>query len=234
MATLTWPAGIVPQTVAWHLEANTAAFTSPLTGAVQTVELPGARWVAEFTLPGLPSSGWRAWSAFVARLRGMAGRVYVPPFHARTGSTCARSGTTTAPTCDDATVTCDSTAYTVDAMTFSSLGTPRVDGASQSGNTLSTDGWEPAANIFNVGDFFHYATSAGQTLHMVTADVRADGSGAAALPVEPPIRTAPADNATIEIDAPTCIMRLADAASGAPSYQPGVFAGVAVSLREAF
>lgn len=234
MTILTWPSGIVPQSVTWHLEANTAAFTSPLTGETQTVELPGARWVAEFVLPALRAEQWRVWAAFVARLRGAAGRVYVPPFHVRTGSSARRAGTGSGVTFDSTAETFDSTAETFDDMTWTTLGTPRVNGAGQSGNTIATDGWTPAADIFNAGDFFHYATTAGRTLHMVVEATQAGGDGAATLTVEPPIRTAPADNALLEIDAPTCIMRLADGNAGTPSYQPGVFASVAVSLREAF
>ena len=234
MTTLTWPAGIVPQSVAWHLEANTATFTSPLTGATQTVELPGARWVADFTLPTLRADQWRAWSAFIARLRGVSGRVYVPPFHAKTGSTVARSGISSAPTCDSTAETVDSTDWTCDAMAFASLGTPRVAGGDQSGSVLLTDGWAGAAEVFNAGDFFHYDTSAGRTLHMVVEAATASGDGSAALTVEPPIRTAPPDNALLEIDAPSCIMRLADGNAGALSLQPGIFGSAAVALREAF
>lgn len=234
MSTLTWPSGIVPQAVTWHLEANTAAFTSPLTGATQTVELPGARWVAEFTLPPLPSARWRAWSAFLARLRGAAGRVYVPPFHAGAGSSAARSATGSGMTADSTAVTADSTAYTADDVTYSTLGTPRVRGGGQSGNALVTDGWSPGAEIFAAGDFFSYDTPAGRTLHLVTEDVIANVVGRAVLPIEPPIRTAPAAGTPLEIDSPSCIMRLADAGSGAPAYAPGVFASVSVSLREAF
>lgn len=234
MTTLTWPAGIVPQSVAWHLEANTATFTSPLTGATQTVELPGARWVADFSLPTLRADQWRAWAAFIARLRGQSGRVYVPPFHAKGGSSARRAGTGSGPTCDSTLVTCDSTTYTVDDMTWTTLGAPRINGAGQSGATLRTDGWTPGATIFAAGDFFSYDTSAGRTLHMVTAATIAEGDGSAALAVEPPIRTAPNDNAPLDIDAPSCVMMLADRNAGALSLQPGIFGSASVALREVF
>lgn len=234
MSMLTWPDGLRPASIAWRLEPNTAAFVSPLTGAVQTYELPGARWVADIELDLVSEVKWRAWTALHARLRGQAGRVRLPLFHVAAGSSCARSGATTAPTSDSTAVSVDSTAYTCDAMTFTSLGAPRVDGAGQSGAALDTDGWTPGADIFAAGDFFHYTTTAGQTLHMVVEAAIAGGDGRARLAIEPPIRTAPANDAALEIDAPTAVMMLADKMQGAPQFSPGVFAQVSVALREVF
>lgn len=234
MTTLAWPESIRPASIVWRLEPNTGVFQSPLTGAVQTYELPGARWVADLTLDMVRESTWRAWTALHARLRGQSGRVHVPLWHVAGGSSSARSATGSGLTADSTAVTADSAAYTTDDVTYASLGTPRVRGGGQSGSTLATDGWSPGADAFLAGDFFSYDTPAGRTLHMVTEAAIADGDGVAVLSIEPPIRTAPADNARLEIDAPTCIMHLADAATGAPAFSPGVFASVSVSLREAF
>lgn len=235
MSILTWPDAVRPATIAWHLRPNTSAFVSPLTGTVQTIELPGAAWVAEITLDFVTEAKWRAWTAFLARLRGQAGRAYVPPFHVGTGSSCARSATGSGLTCDSSAVTADSAAYSADDVTYASLGTPRVAGGSQSGATLVTDGWAPGADVFAAGDFFHYDTAFdARSLHMVTESVIADGDGIAVLPIEPPIRTAPADNTRLEIDAPSCIMAIVEAMSGAPNFRPGPFASVSVSLREVF
>jgi hypothetical protein len=233
MTTLTWPTSITPHTVDWHLEANTGSFVSPLTRAVQTTELAGARWVAEFTLPTMTRDTWRAWSAFAARMRGQAGRVYVRPFHA-TGSSAPTFAAGLDITCDSTSKKCDSSTPTMDARYPVSLGTPLINGASQTGASIVTDGWAPSAMIFEQGDFFSYDTTAGRTLHMVVAYTESDRTGAATLTVEPPIRTSPANNAALNIATPTCVMRLKDDSVGALSVAPGYFGSVNISLIESF
>ena len=74
------------------------------------------------------------------------------------------------------------------------LGTPLVNGAGQTGQTLDTDGW--AANETGVllkGDYIQIGTN----LYSVLNDVDADAGGNATLDIFPRLRTAPADNATV-------------------------------------
>ena len=233
MTTLTWPSTIIPQTVDWHLEANTGSFVSPLTRAVQTTELAGARWVAELTLPTMARDTWRTWAAFAAKMRGQAGRVYVKPWHG-TGSTAPTYGAGLDITVDSTSKKCDSSTPTCDARLPTSLGTPLINGASQTGAAIVTDGWAPSAMIFDVGDFFSYDTTAGRTMHMVVEYTEADSTGAATLNVEPPIRTSPANNAALDITTPTCIMRLKDDSVGGLAVAPGYFGRANVSLIETF
>lgn len=80
-------------------------------------------------------------------------------------------------------------------------GTPLVNGASQSGSTLVTDGWTAsAASRLLKGDVFTIAgvysinpqsyESTGQLQHFtVTADVSSDGSGNASIPISPAINS---------------------------------------------
>jgi hypothetical protein len=63
-----------PRTVEWSLMANTQTFSSPLSQAVQTVEMPGARWHVAFTLENLTEADTALLQAFMAKLRGRAGR----------------------------------------------------------------------------------------------------------------------------------------------------------------
>lgn len=58
------------------LASNTAIFRSPLTGQAQTIERPGARWQASYTLPPMKRGQMAAWQAFLSSLRGSAGRFY--------------------------------------------------------------------------------------------------------------------------------------------------------------
>lgn len=64
----------IPRQLEWSLVANTMSFESPLSGSVQTVEMPGARWRVSFTLENLTEADTALLQAFMARLRGRAGR----------------------------------------------------------------------------------------------------------------------------------------------------------------
>lgn len=66
-----------PNQLDWALVGNTQSFSSPLSGAVQTVEMPGARWKAAFTLSVLEAADSATLRAFLAQLRGQSGRFYL-------------------------------------------------------------------------------------------------------------------------------------------------------------
>ena len=86
-------------------------------------------------------------------------------------------------------------------------GTPRVNGGSQTGRSLVTDGWSTnASGVLLAGDYIQL----GQRLHKVLSDVDADGSGNATLDIWPRIRESPADNDTIITSSPKGIFRLVD------------------------
>lgn len=233
MTTLTWPAAFVPSALTWHLEANTSTFQSPLTRGVQTAELAGARWTAELTLPPMQQTAWRSWVAFLTRMRGQAGRVYVVPWHAP-GSSAPTYGAGLDLYCDSTSKKVDASTPLCDAVFPVTLGSPVIDGASQAGATVAMRGFTPSAYAFKAGDFFHYNTTAGRTLHMVVEDAIASPWGKVAVSVEPPIRTAPADGAAVTIANPSCVMRVKDDSNGAPSFTPGRRARVNVSLVESF
>ena len=233
MTTLTWPAAFIPTSLTWYLEANTSTFVSPLTRASQTAELAGAVWKAEFSLPSMQEAAWRSWSAFAAKMRGQAGRAYVVPWHAP-GSSAPTYAAGLDLTCDSTAKKVDATTPLCDAVFPATLGTPVIDGASQAGNSVAMRGFTASCYVFRAGDFFHYNTTAGRTLHMVVEDAISDENGEVSVTVEPPIRTAPADAAAVTIVNPSCVMRVADDANGAPSFTPGRRARVNVSLVESF
>ena len=96
-------------------------------------------------------------------------------------------------------------------------GTPLVNGASQTGNsliidgaTISITGWGKAGDYFNVNS----------KLYRLTADCNTNGSGQTTLVFEPPIYTAPADNAAITKNPATIEMRLLDDMQG--EWQSGI------------
>ncbi|MBU0752361.1 MAG: hypothetical protein KJ787_13895 [Gammaproteobacteria bacterium] len=76
MTAIAWPTltRSAPRECEWRLKSNTVAFQSPLSGATQTVEFPGARWEVSFAMENLLEADTALLRAFMARLRGRAGR----------------------------------------------------------------------------------------------------------------------------------------------------------------
>jgi hypothetical protein len=87
----------------------------------------------------------------------------------------------------------------------SGLGTPLVNGAGQSGNSLVTDGW--SATGMATGDFFSLGTDVSTRLYQLTSDVVPAG-GAATLNFVPRLRSSPADNAALTVVSPPVLLRL--------------------------
>ena len=77
----------------------------------------------------------------------------------------------------------------------SPAGTPLVNGASQTGRSLVTDGWNASIAIFKAGDFLNIAGN--DKVYMCTADVSSDGSGNATISIEPALVASPADDGAI-------------------------------------
>lgn len=82
MTTLTWPTltRAAPRVIDWSLVSNTQTFNSPLSRAVQTVEMPGARWKASFMMENLTEADSALVQAFLVKLGGRAGRFYLHNF----------------------------------------------------------------------------------------------------------------------------------------------------------
>lgn len=84
-------------------------------------------------------------------------------------------------------------------------GTPRVNGANQTGKILITDGWNTSVtNILKKGDFIQI----GNRLYQVLNDVNSDVSGNCTLDIWPRLRESPADNESIVTISPKGLFRL--------------------------
>ena len=84
-------------------------------------------------------------------------------------------------------------------------GDPLVNGASQTGSSLVTNGWSADQLVLAPGEYFEV----GGELKQVTDNIYSDGSGNATITFQPAIRTIPADGAGITTKAngtPTCRM----------------------------
>tara|TARA_B100000686_G_C16266011_1_gene701667 strand:- start:50 stop:670 length:621 start_codon:yes stop_codon:yes gene_type:complete len=89
-------------------------------------------------------------------------------------------------------------------------GTPLINGASQTGNSLITDGWTASqTGILKAGDYFQIGTGANARLYKVLQDADSDGSGNATFDIWPSINTAYADDAALIVSSTVGLFRLA-------------------------
>jgi len=92
-------------------------------------------------------------------------------------------------------------------------GTPLVNGGSQSGYDLVTDGWTNSiTGILKAGDWLQVGTGSSSRLYKVMVDANSNGSGQATLTLWPRISplAVPADNAALTLSFPKGVFRLAD------------------------
>ena len=115
-------------------------------------------------------------------------------------------------------------------------GTPLVKGASQTGNSLITDGWTiNQSDILLAGDMIAFELpSGGRQLTMITSDASSDGSGDSTLAIEPALRESPADDQAIITASPTCVMRLMDVDGATWEPDTSGLYNIAFTLIESF
>lgn len=86
MSVIDFPS-VTSQASSWGLVHNTAAFASPLNGAVQTAARPGARWRCVLSWRGLELAERAEVQAFLAQLRGQENRFkLIEPGYTRRGT----------------------------------------------------------------------------------------------------------------------------------------------------
>jgi hypothetical protein len=106
--------------------------------------------------------------------------------------------------------------------------TALVNGADQTGRTITADGFAASTTVLTAGQY----VTIGNQLLQLTADITSDGSGNATLQFEPPIRTAPADNAAIEYKNPYALMYFVEEPT--LSVVIGDVYTLSLNLRESF
>lgn len=159
------------------LKFNVDTMESPISLQANHDIKAGHRWEGMFTYPKMSSATAREWKAWFSTMYGPAKTFYGfdPDIRSPLGS--ADSGSDT----------------------------PLVNGASQVGTTIDTDGWRTSGTgVLLVGDHF----SLGGELKIVTEQVNSDGSGEATISFMPPIHSSPDNNSAIVFDSPTGIFRI--------------------------
>lgn len=110
----------------------------------------------------------------------------------------------------------------------SASATPLVNGASQTGRSINTDGWPASTTVLQAGQF----VTINNQLLQLTANVTSNASGQATISFEPSIRVPTTDNAAIEFKNPYALMYFVED----PSYsvEPGLVYSMSFNLRESF
>lgn|SRR3990167_5168952 len=165
---------IYPSSESWGFEANVRRFESDLDATVQTSSLSGGKWVADLSFNNMTKARAAQLKAFLMALEGGAGSFYLAP----------------------------NLATPLGAASTSTQGL--VNGASQVGGALITDGWSNSLLIFRAGDHFEVNGE----FKIVTQDFTSSGAGAGTIYFKPNLRAAPPDNAEINFTDPVCVMRL--------------------------
>ena len=92
------------------------------------------------------------------------------------------------------------------APSLTVVGTPLVNGSSQTGGSLATDGWEVSKTVMLAGERLQIEDQ----YYKLKEDVVTDGSGQATIEIMPKIRTSPANNAVITTTNPKMIAKLSN------------------------
>jgi len=155
--------------------------SSPFTFKQQVIAHSGQRWEAEVTLPALSRADAEDWVAFLVALKGSKGTFLLGD----PNGTTARGTASATP------------------------GTPVVNGADQTGDTLTIDGCTASATGYlKAGDYIQLNGGSAATLHKVLADITTNASGQATLDLWPHIRNAPADGLTVSLGIAQGLFRL--------------------------
>ena len=179
---LTIPTGLKVKNSSFRLLNAVGGSQSPITYTQQVVKHQGAKWEGEVTLIAYNHAQVGEIQAFLTSLRGSFGTfLYGDPDFLAKG------------------------------VRGSNGGTPLVDGASQTGNSIVIKNAElSAAGYLLKGDYFQFGSGSGSELKMVVEDVTTDGAGAATIVFEPAIKTSPADSSAIVTTGAKGVFRLSD------------------------
>jgi hypothetical protein len=182
------------------------ATTAPFSGVQQIQEHAGGWWEADFELPPTMSRAQAAqWSAWLQSLRGRVGTFLmgIP----REGTPRGSAGVTP--------------------------GGPQVDGAGQTGLTLTIKTSLGAVSGYLLaGDWISLGAGSSRRLHRLMADASLVG-GAATLDIWPRLRSSPANNDTVYVSNATGRFRLTGAAADYSLGRYDQYTIPPISCREA-
>ena len=155
---------------------------SPFTFKEQVFSHVGQRLEADVSLPPMKRADAEVWISFLLSLKGQTGTFLLgDPLNA-----------------------------TPQGSAKDTAGTPLVNGADQTGDSLTIDGLPVSTTGYlKAGDYIQLGAASSAKLYKVLNDVDTDGSGQASLDLYPSIRTAPADDAPVTVSNAVGVFRLA-------------------------
>jgi hypothetical protein len=109
-------------------------------------------------------------------------------------------------------------------------GTPLVNGASQTGNSIATDGWPNSTTVLKAGDLVKFGGL--NLVYELQADATSNGSGQATLSIDPLILVAPADNAAVTYGASVTFRAVMEDFDPGTVGVNGIITGVKLRFRE--
>lgn len=212
VASLPTSPGVRSQKIAFA--ANSASYSSPITGSTQTAHRYGGRWVLEMELPPMTRYQSGQWLGVLAKANGVAGSIYAGPHNPKPVD--FYDATAHYKMTQSSSLDLDFIAGSY-ALRWITAPSPLVNGATQTGATLVTDGWG-AMDGLNAGDWICFENGTFRELHIVDADCFADANGDMTIPVSPNIRRSPSDNAAVTIIAATGEFIAADNSQAVESF----------------
>ena len=179
---LTFPTIIGITDISWHAISSDVLTMSPQSFAQQVIDNGGQRFDVDVMLPPLTRAEGNEFVAFALELNGRVGTfLFTPP----EGAT-ARGSASSTP------------------------GTPVINGASQTGDSVNIDGLPNSATGYLLaGDNINLGTGSGTELYKCVNDVNSDGSGLATVDIWPDLRSAPADGSAVVVANAKGLFRMA-------------------------
>ena len=220
MTTITLPASPRAASDSWKLVMPTQTNISGWTGARTTLASGRGWWECSYSLPPMTPAQFRSWRSFLSKMRGQANETQVPIDGGRAQYPAPNLKYNAALSLDFE----NQSYYSEGGSNY----TPRVNGASQTGRSLTTDGWDANKLVLREGDL----VTINNQLLQITADVTSSSSGSATISFEPPIRTSPADNTAIEFRQPYALMYIEETPGW--THDLGPTYGLQINFREAF
>lgn len=163
----------------WRIVRSVSVTQSPFTFAQQVAEFQGAVWTTTVTLPPMSRADAGSWQAFFMQLHGRKGTFLL-------GDPDGKSilGTAT--------------------------GTMSVNGVHNIGAfSVTVDGLNVSQTAaFKKGDYVQFGSGTSAKLHMIVEDISTDISGNAILQIEPPLKTALADDDVVTYSNTVAVMRM--------------------------
>jgi hypothetical protein len=207
---VTFPTIRRPSSARWRPIYNVLIHQSRFSRSISTAEFPGRSFYGEWFWENLSETEMADIEAWVGKMKGSAGRMYMSPPHRLTPLGAA--------------------------LTMSGAYIPRINGAGQTGVSIVTDGWVPSTStLLRAGDYIAFDNgNGGRELKLVVDAASSNGSGQMTITVDDPIRSSPPDNNLILFNPATALMVPYDANSedGGIEFEPPMLGSWKLSAIE--